>query len=313
MTALVTLGEAMTVVAADNPGPLTPGKPARLSFAGAEATVAIGVSRLGHSAAWIGRVGADAGGAMIIGGMRAEGVDVSHVRTETALPTGLMLRERRTADHTRSTYYRRGLAGSRLAPGDVDEHLVAAARLLHITGITPALGSTAREAVRHAVGIARNAGVTVSLDINYRSLLWSKDEAAAELDYLVRQADIVFAGPEEAGLVVGDAPPERTAQALTALGPRQAVVKLGSEGALAIVDGVVLAQSPVPVTVVDPIGAGDAFVAGYLAAHLDGAAPAERLLDAATCGSFAISVQGDWEGLPRRSELSLLDGDDVIR
>ncbi|WP_455361838.1 sugar kinase [Streptomyces sp. SYSU K21746] len=313
MTGLVTLGEAMAVVATDEPGPLAPGKHARLSFAGAEATVAIGVRRLGHLAAWIGRVGADAAGTMIVGGLRAEGVDVSCVRAEPAVTTGLMLRERRTADRIRSAYYRRGLAGSRLAPEDVDEELVAAARLLHITGITPALGSSARDAVRHAVTIARRAGVTVSLDVNYRSLLWSEDDAAAELGFLVRQADLVFAGPEEARLLVGDTPPEQTAQALRALGPRQAVVKLGAEGALAVVDGTVLTQPPVPVTVVDPIGAGDAFVAGYLAAHLDGASPAERLRTAATCGSFAVSVQGDFEGLPRRDELPLLTGDDVIR
>ncbi|MFI1658201.1 sugar kinase [Streptomyces sp. NPDC020472] len=313
MTALVTLGESMAVVAASAPGPLLPGKPANLSFAGAEATVAIGVSRLGHSASWIGRVGADAAGTMIVRGLRAEGVDVSRVHVEPTLPTGLMLRERRTADHTRSAYYRRGLAGSRLAPEDIDEQLVSSARLLHITGITPALGPTARDAVRRAVDIARQAGVTVSLDVNYRALLWSRDEAADELDFLVRQADLVFAGPEEARLLVDEAPPEKTAQALTALGPQQAVVKLGAEGALAAIDGVVLAQPPVPVTVVDPIGAGDAFVAGYLAACLDGASPAERLLTAATCGSFAVSVQGDWEGLPRREELALLTGDDVIR
>ncbi|MEV6423559.1 sugar kinase [Streptomyces sp. NPDC051662] len=312
MTGLVTLGEAMAVVASE-PGPLAPGTRARLSFSGAEATVAIGVSRLGHHATWIGRIGADAAGRMILGGLRAEGVDVSHVRTESALPTGLMLRERRTADHTRSAYYRRDLAGSRLAPEDIDEELVATAGLLHITGITPALGSTARNSVRRAVDIARRAGVTVSLDVNYRSLLWSSKDAAAELGFLVRRADLVFAGAEEARLLVGDAPAEQLACALAALGPRQAVVKLGAQGALAVVDGQRLVQPPVPVTVVDPIGAGDAFVAGYLAAQLDGAAPDERLLTAATCGSFAVSVQGDFEGLPRRDELTLLTGDDVIR
>ncbi|WP_405859878.1 hypothetical protein OG361_34510 [Streptomyces sp. NBC_00090] len=99
-----------------------------------------------------------------------------------------MLRERRTSDHTRVAYYRRGLAGSSLSRGDVDEHLVPGARLLHITGNTPALGGTALEAVRHAVDVARGAGVTMSLDVTYRSLLWSRSEAAAALGSLVRQA-----------------------------------------------------------------------------------------------------------------------------
>ncbi|MFE2561859.1 sugar kinase [Streptomyces sp. NPDC059352] len=313
MTDLVTLGEAMAVVASTELGPLAPGHSARLSFAGAEATVAIGVSRLGHTASWIGKVGDDAAGSMILAGLRAEGVDVSGVGVEPSLPTGLMLRERRTSDHTRVAYYRRGLAGSTLSRGDVDEHLVAGARLLHITGITPALGGTALEAVRQAVDVARGTGVTVSLDVNYRSLLWSRGEAAATLGSLVRQADIVFAGPEEAHLLVADSSPLSMARALADLGPRQAVIKLGADGAVAVVDGSAVEQPVVRVTAIDPIGAGDAFVAGYLAAHLDGAEPIERLRTAATCGAFSVAVMGDWEGLPHRNELSLLGGGDVHR
>ncbi|QKW09823.1 sugar kinase [Streptomyces sp. NA04227] len=313
MTGLVTLGEAMAVVASTEPGPLAPRTAARISFAGAEATVAIGVSRLGHPASWIGTVGSDAAGAMILGGLRAEGVDVGCARQEQGLPTGLMLRERRTADRTLAAYYRRGLAGSRLGPADVDEQLVAGARLLHVTGITPALSASARDAVRHAVRIARAAKVAVSLDVNYRSLLWSREEAAEELRPLVAEADVVFAGTDEASLFSTASTPEGLAGALAALGPSQAVIKLGAQGALAQVDGEVHVQDVVPVTAVDPIGAGDAFVAGYLAAQLSGAAPRERLRTAATCGAFAVAVHGDWEGLPRREELTLLAGDDVRR
>lgn len=140
MTALVTLGETMAVLAADRPGPLACGTSLRLGFAGAEATVAIGVSRLGHQASWTGRVGADSAGTMILDGLRGESVDVSRARVDDTASTGLMLRERRTPDHTRVTYYRRGLAGSRLAPDDIDPELVTRARVLHVTGITPALG-----------------------------------------------------------------------------------------------------------------------------------------------------------------------------
>ncbi|WP_406304516.1 sugar kinase [Streptomyces sp. NBC_00885] len=311
--ALVTLGEAMAVVAATEAGPLASGIPMRLAFAGAEATVAIGVRRLGHSSSWTGRVGADAPGTMILAGLRAEGVDVSRARVDETAHTGLMLRERRTTDHTRVTYYRAGLAGSRLAPQDVDEALVAAARVLHITGITPALGASARAAVHHAVEIARAAGVTVSLDFNHRALLWSREEAAAELADLLTRADIVFAGPEEAALVVADGEPADMARALLDGGPREAVLKLGSRGALAAVADDVFVQNIVPLTCVGPIGAGDAFVAGYLTGFLDGAPVRDRLRLGATCGAFAVSVHGDWEGLPRRDELALAEGDDVSR
>ncbi|MFJ8301140.1 sugar kinase [Streptomyces sp. NPDC094447] len=313
MTDLVTLGEAMLSVSTTETGPLAPGRTARLSFAGAEATVAIGVARQGHRASWIGVVGDDAPGAMILDSLRAEGVDVSRVRTDGSVPTGLMLRQRRTADRTLAAYYRKDLAGSRLGAEDVDAALIAEARVLHVTGITPALGAGPREAVARAVQIARAAGTAVSLDVNHRSLLWSRQEAAAALLPLLKEADIVFAGLDEARLFTEAGDPAEAARALAALGPGECVIKLGSDGALALVDGEVLTQPAVPVTALDPIGAGDAFVAGYLAARLDGAPPVGRLRTGAICGAFSVSVAGDWEGLPRRAEHSLLAGDDVQR
>ncbi|HVK22098.1 MAG TPA: sugar kinase [Actinokineospora sp.] len=313
MTGLITFGEVMGVFSATETGPLASGSAMRLGFAGAEATVAIGVSRLGHRAAWIGRLGEDAVGTMVLDRLRAERVDVSGCRTEPDVPSGLMLRERRTADRIRATYYRKGQAGSRLAAVDVDSSRIAGARILHLTGITPALSESARAAVHAAVDAAQAAGVTVSFDINYRAALWSRAEAAPELARLVAAADIVFAGPEEAALVVDEAEPAAMAAALARLGPSQVVLKLGSRGALAQLDGELITRPAVPVTSIDPIGAGDAFVAGYLAGVLDGATAATRLHLAATCGAFAVSVAGDWEGLPNRHDLGLLAAADVSR
>ncbi|GAB0107333.1 sugar kinase [Nocardia sp. JMUB6875] len=314
---LVTLGEALGVVAASEAGPLAPGAAMRMDFAGAEATVAIGVRRLGHESAWIGSLGADAVGRMVFDRLRGERVDVSSCRVDPELPTGLMLRERRTADHTRVTYYRRGLAGSRLAVDQIDAARIAAAGVLHITGITPALSDSARAAVDLAVGIASDAGVPVSLDVNYRSALWSPAEAAAELSKLVLRADVVFAGLDEAALLLrSDSVSEdvaAVAESLAALRPSEIILKLGADGAVAWADGELLRQPALPVTAIDPVGAGDAFVAGYLAGLLDGESVSERLRLAATCGAFAVSVAGDWAGLPYRHELGLLDGADVQR
>ncbi|REF35959.1 sugar kinase [Thermasporomyces composti] len=304
---LVTLGETMGLVAATDTGSFTVGAPARVSFGGAETNVAIGVSRLGHRAAWIGRLGDDPLGLLIASALRGEGVDVSRVTFETEVPTGLMLRERRTADRVRVSYYRRGLAGSRLAPDDVDPELVRAARLLHVSGITPALSPSARAAVHRAVEIARDAGVLVSFDLNYRAALWSPAEAGAELATLVERADLVFAGEDEAALVVGEGSVAHLAKGLASRGPTQVVIKRGGDGAYALIDGEVVTSPALPVTLVDPVGAGDAFVAGYLSALLDGLSPADRLRRGNVCGAFSVSVSGDWEGLPRRRELATLD------
>jgi 2-dehydro-3-deoxygluconokinase len=313
MTALVTIGEALGVLAATITGPLADGTPMRLGFAGAEATVAIGVRRLGHTSAWVGRVGDDAIGTMVLDRLRAELVDVTACQIADGVPSGLMLRELRTADRVRATYYRGGFAGSRLSPEDIDPGLIAGARLLHLTGITPALSESARATVRQAVDLAEAAGVTISLDLNYRAALWQPADAAAELSYLVSRSDIVFAGDDEAAMIVPRDEPERMAEALTALGPAEAVIKLGACGALAVVDGQVHRVPALPVTSVDPIGAGDAFVAGYLAGHLDGVPVDHRLRLAAACGAFTVSTHGDWQGFPRRADLDLLTASDVSR
>jgi 2-dehydro-3-deoxygluconokinase len=304
---LVTLGETMGLVAARGTGAFAVGSAATISFGGAESNVAIGVSRLGHPAAWIGRLGDDPLGSLVHNALRAEGVDVSCVRREAEVPTGLMLREHRTADRVRVSYYRRGLAGSRLGRDDVDPGLVRSARVLHISGITPALSASARDAVHRAVELARDAGVRVSFDLNYRAALWGADEAGAEMRKLVGLADLVFAGEDEAALVVGEGAPAQLAKLLAAAGPSEVVLKLGAEGAHAVVGGDELTSPALGVSAVDPVGAGDAFVAGYLSGWLDGLSPAERLRRGNVCGAFSVSVAGDWEGLPRRHELGMLD------
>ncbi|MGW7544050.1 sugar kinase [Streptomyces sp. NPDC054770] len=310
---LVTVGETLAVLSAAEPGPLTMGAELRLGVAGAESNVAVGVSRLGGRATWIGRVSEDQLGELVLRELRAEGVTALAVRDPA--PTSLLLKERRTATHHRMRYYRTATAGVRLAPQDIPEEVVAGAAVLHLTGITPALGDAPASAVRRAVGIARDAGVLVSFDINFRSLLWSEEDARRAVLPLLRDSDLVFAGPHEARLAVPDLhEPAELAKGLCELGPRGAVVKLGAEGAYALLDGVPYRQPALPVRVHDSVGAGDAFVAGYLAELLAGEPPERRLCTAARLGAFAVTTTGDWEGLPRRTELALLDHhDDVLR
>jgi 2-dehydro-3-deoxygluconokinase len=104
------------------------------------------------------------------------------------------------------------------------------------------------------------------------------------------------------------------AREISSLGPRQVIIKRGPRGCVGCIDGVPHHQPAVLVRAVDPVGAGDAFAAGYLAELLAGQAPAIRLATAAATGAFAVTVDGDWEGLPYREDLALLEApDDVIR
>jgi len=303
---LLAVGETMALLTAAEVGRLRHAGSLTLGVAGAESNVAIGARRLGCPAAWVGRVGNDELGELVVSRIRAEGVDVAGVVRDPDAPTSLMLKERRTADLVRVLYYRRHGPGARLRPDDLDPAQIAAAGLLHLTGITPALSDSARATVDHAVELARSAGVPVAFDLNYRSALWPPDQAAAVCRDLAARADIVFAGDDEAELLGLAGDPAALARGLAELGSGHALVKLGERGAVAFVDGRAYTADPVPVQAVDPVGAGDAFVAGYLAELLAGRPVEERLATAAACGAFAVTVPGDWEGLPSRDELATL-------
>jgi 2-dehydro-3-deoxygluconokinase len=310
---VVTIGETMAMLGATSSGPLQHARSLDLTIGGAESNVAIALARLGTDVAWIGKVGDDPFGDLVVRELRAEGVRVHAVRDAQA-PTSLMLKEHRTPASTRVHYYRRGNAGSRLCTDEVDLDLVRGAALLHVTGISPALSDTMRQTIRDAVGAAADAGVPVSLDLNFRSALWSRERAAAEYARLLPFADIVFAGDDEAAIAVGPASdPVGLAHGLIAAGARDAVIKLGARGAVAVVGGVEHRRAAVPVTPVDTVGAGDAFVGGFLAERLRGESVETCLTTAATAGALACLVAGDWQGSPRRDELGLLGEGDPVR
>ncbi|GAA4075489.1 sugar kinase [Nonomuraea soli] len=294
---LLTFGETMALFVARRTGPLRFARDFDLGVGGAESNVAIGVTRLGGRATWIGRVGADEFGDLVRTTLLGEGVETVAIPDEEA-PTGLMIKGRRTADLIDVRYYRSGSAGSRIGPGDLDAELIRSAKVLHVSAITPALSPSAREAVRHAVALARSAGVMVSLDVNYRRKLWSPSQAGEWLRGIVDQVDVIFATEEEAALITDE--PEK-------LPVPHVVLKFGAKGALERSGGVTRFAEPYRVTEVDPVGAGDAFAAGWLAEWMAGGDADRRLRTACAAGAFAVTSQGDWESLPRRADLALLE------
>lgn len=311
---VVTLGETLALFRSTGVGPLAHNTAFELSIGGAESNVAIAVARLGGSAAWCGRVGDDAFGDLIRRELRAEGVQL-HATVDPEAPTAHMVRVTRTPSLARVTYARAGSAGSRLRPADLPVDLMRAAKVLHVTGITPALSSTAHDAVFAAVAAARAHGVTVSFDVNHRSALWTPGVAGPIHRRLAGEADVVFAGEDEARLLLdtdGDA--VRLARGIAALGPREVVIKRGAEGCTALVDGELHEVPAVPITPLDTVGAGDGFVGGYLADRTAGRTAVERLRTATAVAAYACLSPGDWSGLPRRAELPLLSAaDPVIR
>lgn len=309
---VVTFGETMALIRTVGSGPLAHARNAELGIGGSESNVAVALRRLGAPVTWIGRIGDDSFGDLVERELRAEGIGLHVVRDQDA-PTGLMVKERRTGTATRVWYYRKGSAGAHFAIGDVPDEVWGAATLLHVTGITPALSDSAAKATVHYMEHARALGVPVSLDLNYRRALWTIEDARPVYRTLISLADVVFGGPDEAAIAVGDGTPVELASRLCGSGPTEAVIKLAAAGAYALVDGHPYRRPAVPVAVVDSVGAGDGFVAGYLAERLAGRGPEERLQTATAVGAFACTVAGDWEGLPRRDELTLLTTQESVR
>jgi 2-dehydro-3-deoxygluconokinase len=285
-----------------------------LGIGGAESNVAIGLQRLGASVSWLGRVGDDSLGERVLREIRAEGV-VVHGVVDADAPTGLMVKERPSAASTAVHYYRAGSAGSRLDVADVPAGWVEGATILHVTGITPLLSSSAREAVRTAIDRARTAGVMVSFDINYRSALASAGDAGPILREIAERADIVFGGEDEFAVLFPGASVAEAAERLRTAGCARVVVKQGADGATVFTGGAPVRSSGFSIDVIDTVGAGDAFVAGYLSAHLDGLDSEAVLRRANACGAMACLVPGDWEAAPTTRELErfLTGGGDPVR
>jgi 2-dehydro-3-deoxygluconokinase len=324
-TEVVTLGECLASFVAADAGPLAEARGFTRHIAGAEANVAVGLARLGHAVAYIGRIGGDGFGTAILRALRGEGVDVRHLTIDDSGRTGVMFRERRVLGAMDVVYHRAGSAGSRLTPEDVvravDDGVFEGIRWLHLTGITPALSDTARAATTRALEEGRRTGATVSLDVNMRRRLWSDEQAAPLLRDLASRVDVVFGSTDELALVAGadlDSEPDQLVAAVAATGPRTVVVKLGRDGALGRDGETSTAQPGIAVTdVVDPVGAGDAFCAGFIAGRLDGVDLTTALRMGNACGALAVAASGDQSGLPDRGELARLlagtGGPDTLR
>jgi 2-dehydro-3-deoxygluconokinase len=307
MPSVITAGETMVLGVPARSGRLRHAASLELKIGGAESNLAIALSRLGISAGWISFLGEDEPGQLVLDRVRAEGVDTSRVRRLPDHPTGLYLREQVGAA-TRVYYYRRGSAASAMGPDAFDPGYLEGAEFLHLTGITPALSEECRRFVLWVAQEANQSGVQLSFDVNYRSKLWSPERARAFAEEILPQVGLLFIGDEEARALWG-----RDDQAflreLAGMGPQEVVLKKGEEGSVAVLEDEVLEQPAFPVEEVDPVGAGDAFDAGYLAGHVWGLGAEKRLRAANAMGALGVATLGDYEGLPDREELeAFLEG-----
>jgi len=297
MLDLLTVGEPLICLTAG--GRLPAAHTLAKSMGGAEANAAIGLARLGLRAGYISRVGADPFGDEIVRTLRGEGVDVSGVQRSPARPTGLMVKELRSPSDVRVHYYRQGSAATEL--DGIGE--IPPARHVHATGITLALGAGPAAAASELLSAAAAMGASVSFDPNIRLKLWSLDDAVTALREVLRYVDDLLLSEAEAVALAGAGDLDEALRRLADRGIARVVVRRGADGAVGIADGgrvEVAAEASGPV--VDSVGAGDAFTAGYLFERLSGATFEAAMATGTWAAGHVVAHPGDYEGLPDRAD-----------
>lgn len=294
---LVTFGESMGLLTAQDSRGLEYASTLQKSFGGAESNVAIGVARLGHRAGWFGALGSDPVGTMIYKAIRGEGVDVSRAVISSAAPTGMMIREN-TAGKSSVYYYRKGSAASMMHVEQLDESYIRNAKILHVTGITAAISPSALACVEQAMDVARSAGVKVSFDPNLRLKLWTLEEARGVLLRLAEKADYFLPGLDELKLLYDTEADETVFSELSRL-QAISIIKGGPDLTYVLEHGT-LTEVPYfkAEQVLDTVGAGDGFCAGFIAGLLKGHTTVEAVRLGNLMGSMVIQAVGDWEALP---------------
>ncbi|SDX93705.1 sugar kinase [Salimicrobium album] len=310
MKDVITIGEAMVVFNPSKTGPLRFVPSFDRNIGGAELNVLVGCARLGLTTGWLSSLGEDEFGTFINNFARGEGIDVSEVKRTRNYPTSLNFKEIREDGSGKTFYYRDQTPTRDLYAEDLNENYIKNSRILHVTGIFPALHEGARLYMKEAIAIAKRYNVTIALDPNIRLKLWSKEEARETLKTFLPDVDILLAGKEEMEIIFETDDEDEMYARAQSYKIQDIVIKDGKNGASGMRNGISLHEKARnPAKVVDTVGAGDGFDAGYLYGYLQGWSLKKCLQFSNTIGSMVVSVIGDNEGLPYLSEVQEVLGE----
>ena len=271
-------------------------------FGGDTSNFAVAAARQGAKVAYFTRLGTDAFGDRFIDLWQREAIDVAHVARDPAAATGIYFISHDEAGH-HFTYFRSGSAASRMGPDDVPQGLIARARLLHVSGISQAISSSACDAVFAAIEVARNAGTLVSYDPNIRLKLWPAARARAIVLETVSLADYCLPSLEDATTLLGDQPPDALVDALLERGAGCVALKLGPDGVLVATREERERVAGLRVDTVDATGAGDTFDGAFVAQRLRDAPLAQAARWANAAAALSTRGYGAVDPIPTRSEV----------
>ncbi len=304
MSEVILFGEPMAMFVANTAGSLHEAEEFKRFLAGAEVNVAIGLKRLGHTVTYVTRLGEDPFGVYIENKLKEEGVNTKITKDPEHF-TGYQLKNQVLKGDPEVFYFRKNSAASYLSEKDVDELEFGEAKVLHMTGILPALSLSCRNATYRLIEKAREHGMLISFDPNLRPTLWeNKDIMIKVINDIASKADIVLPGVSEGLTLMGSENPKEIGEFYRKRGAKSVIVKVGADGAYvdseqekAFYHGYKVEK------VVDTVGAGDGFAVGVLSAYLEGLSIKEMVDRGNAIGSIQVSVLSDNEGFPTNKEL----------
>ena len=302
---IVTMGETMVAFEAQDYGPLRDVNIFRKWVGGAENNVAIGLARLGLRCGWISRLGNDEFGKEILRTIRGEGVDVSRVIFDSSAPTGVFFIERRINSDFNCYYYRKSSAAGLISPADIDPDYIKQAKIIYLTGITPILSESAREATQKMFQIALDSGQTIVFDPNLRLRLCNIDTARSILVPLMQKSAYVLPGEEEIILLMECRELPEAVKKAHSLGISNLIIKTGAKGAVLARAG----ENPISISgftaknFVSSIGAGDCFNAGFVAGLLNNEPLEQCVRWGNALGAFCLTTYGPYQALPDFQQL----------
>lgn len=306
---IITIGDGMITFDPSVKGPLRYVDGFKRKIGGAELNVMIGCARLGLQAGWISRLGKDEFGRHILNTVRGEGIDVSEVKLIEGYPTSINFKEVHASGDSKTFYYRHK---SPTETFDVDKlpiDYIKKAKVLHVTGVFPAILEQNRLVILEAIKIAKQHGVKISLDPNIRLKLWTKEEARETLLEYLPYVDFLLTGKEELEILFETDSEGKMIQELQKYDLNRVIVKDGATGASYLEnDRFVKVPGFNVEKVVDTVGAGDGFDAGFLYGILQNWTVEKSIELANAVGAMVVQVEGDNEGLPYLEDVEVFLG-----
>ena len=290
---LFTFGETLALFMTTDTDSVVTATSYSMTAAGTEANVAVAAHQLGLNVYFQTKLGPDQLGEAVSSKFAEVGLATEHfIRCDNY--TGALVRNHGGTQPFVNTYLRRCSAGSTFSIADIDEQVLANSKWLHVTGISVAISESSKDAVIHAIDIARKNKVGISFDLNYRKKLWDEDVASRSLKAIIKDLDVVSGGVDEYEIIFGSKDPEENLAMVASLGVKTVIMTSGPDEMRILHDGKRFNFSPQKVKLVDPVGSGDAFISGTISGLIGGVSIEDAIAQGSKCGAAVAATRGDW-------------------